>query len=72
MATSKSSMTKFSNNETAYVVLPFLTIIIRKIEREIVFKMGGRNRGVDYAWFVECVVFLYQELQCGKKEKNGN
>lgn len=72
MSTSKSSMTKFSDSETAYVVLPFLTIIVRKMDKEVIFKMGGRNRGVDYNWFVECVDFLHKELGCKKKEKNGN
>ena len=64
-------MTKYSDNCTAYVVLPFLTIIVDKVMKEIFFKMGRRTRGVDYAWFKECIVFLYEELNCkGKEQKN--
>ena len=70
MAKSSDRSVKFSDDLTAYVVLPFLTIIIKKGEKEVMFKMGSKNRGIDYEWFKDCIVFLYDELNIKRKEKN--
>ena len=64
-------LTKFSDENTAYVVLPYLTIIVKKKDKEVLFKMGSKTKGLDYEWFKECIIFLFSELQCkGKEQKN--
>ena len=62
--------TTYADNTTAYVVLPFLTIIIQKATKEVIFKMGSKTRGCEYEWFKTAVAFLYVEMQCKGKEQN--
>ena len=60
----------YADNTTAYVVLPFLTIIVQKRSKEVFFKMGPKTRECDYEWFKAAVAFLYVQMQCKEKEQN--
>ena len=62
--------TTYADNCTAYVVLPFLTIIIQKPTKEVYFKFGAKTKGCDYEWFKAAIAFLYVQLQCKGKEQN--
>ena len=62
--------TVYADNTTAYVVLPFLTIIIQKPDKEVFFKFGSRTKGCDYEWFKAAISFLYIQLRCKEKEQN--
>ena len=60
----------YADNTTAYVVLPFLTIIIQKTTKEVFFKMGAKTRGCEYEWFKMAIAFLYVQMECKGKEQN--
>ena len=62
--------TTYADNCTAYVVLPFLTIIVQKKTQEVFFKFGAKTRGCDYEWFKVAIAFLYVQLQCKGTEQN--
>ena len=62
--------TTYADNTTAYVVLPFLTIIIQKPTEEVYFKFGAKTKGCDYEWFKAAIAFLYVQLRCKGTEQN--
>ena len=61
----------YADHRTAYVVLPFLTMIVQKETQEVFFKFGAKTKGVDYEWFKTAIAFLYVQLQCKGTEQNG-
>ena len=62
--------TIYSDSKTAYAVLPFLTIIVKKDIEVVIFKWGPKQRECDYEWFKNTIRFFYVELGCNQgKEK---
>ena len=60
----------YADSTTAYVVLPFLTIIVQKETQEVFFKFGPKTKGCDYEWFKAAIAFLYVQLHCKGTEQN--
>ena len=56
----------YSDKTTAYSILPFLTILVKKDTEEVIFKWGAKQRFCDYDLFKDTVRFLYAELECAK------
>lgn len=62
-------ITTFHDEQQAYAVLPFITIVIYKNQDAVLFKIGKNKRYCDYEAFCQAIRFFYGII--GKGKENG-
>lgn len=62
-------ITTFQDENQAYAVLPFITIVIYKNQDPVLFKIGKIKRYCDYEAFSQAIQFFYRITQKGKEHE---